>query len=118
MTPDILRGLLEGSQEVDTHSLEKSCQYEDGYSRDHQVIKWFWEIVHNMEPQERRQLLEFVTATDRVPISGVETIAFSIVRNGPDTEVSLYQPPSSPSIVLLLLSAAILLCEIWTKTVF
>lgn len=91
LTPNLLRGLLEGTQEVDMHSLEASCQYEDGYTRERKVIVWFWEIVHAMNPEEKRQLLEFVTASDRVPVSGVETIAFSIVRNGPDTEVSISQ---------------------------
>lgn len=35
---------------------------------------------------QRRQLLFFVTGSDRAPIKGLGALALTIVRNGPDSE--------------------------------
>jgi hypothetical protein len=48
--------------------------------------RWFWEIVHQMDLKHKRNLLEFVTASDRVPLKGLESLVFVIQRNGPDTD--------------------------------
>jgi len=62
------------------------CKYEDGYHAGHPVIRDFWAVVHNFNEERRRQLLEFVTSSPRVPIGGLENIMFYIVRNGEDSE--------------------------------
>lgn len=46
----------------------------------------FWEIVHSLEPAEKRQFLVFCTGSDRVPIKGLSTINFMIQKHGPDSE--------------------------------
>lgn len=48
----------------------------------------FWAIVRSYAPEKRRRLLEFVTASDRVPVNGVGSVTFCITRNGSDSEVS------------------------------
>lgn len=87
-TPEALQTVVEGSPNIDVAALEETARYEDGYSSTHPVIKDFWSIVHGYSAQERRQLLEFVTASERVPVSGMQSIQFIIQRNGPDSEVS------------------------------
>ncbi len=67
--------------------LELSARYEDGFSAEHPLIQEFWEIVHAYTQQERRQLLEFVTASHRVPVGGFAGSPFIIQRNGPDSDV-------------------------------
>lgn len=52
----------------------------------HRLIKDFWAIVKAFSPERKRQLLEFVTASDRVPVNGVGSLMFVIQRNGPDSD--------------------------------
>lgn len=87
-TPEALKGLTEGIQEIDIEGLERTARYDDGYTADHRVIKDFWHIVRQYTPKRKRQLLEFVTASDRVPVNGIGTILFVIQRNGTNDNVS------------------------------
>ncbi|GMF33297.1 unnamed protein product [Phytophthora fragariaefolia] len=34
------------------------------------VLRWFWELVRDMNPESRRRLLQFATGCSRVPIGG------------------------------------------------
>lgn len=77
----ILQEVVEGVQEVDIRELEKVVRYE-GYSRDSPTIRDFWAIVREYDQAERKKLLEFVTASDRVPVGGMGGVTFVIQRNG------------------------------------
>jgi hypothetical protein len=91
-TPEALRCVLEGSQYIDIEALEKATKYDDQsfggfgaerpYTKDSQPVRWFWEVVRSWDMSRKRKLLEFVTASDRVPVTGTGTISFSIIRNG------------------------------------
>ena len=35
-----------------------------------------------MSPDQHRQLLEFVTASDRVPVNGMSSVVFIVQKNG------------------------------------
>jgi len=88
-SPTTLQTLIEGSSSgtpLSITRLESVCKYEDGYHAGHPVIRDFWAVVHNFNEERRRQLLEFVTSSPRVPIGGLENIMFYIVRNGEDSE--------------------------------
>lgn len=85
--PESLRNLIEGTQVIDIAAWKATTRYEDGYSPTHKTIVDFWSIVEAYKMEDRRKLLEFVTASDRVPITGLSSINFNIVRNGPDTEI-------------------------------
>jgi hypothetical protein len=50
----------------------------------------FWSIVHELSPQQKRQLLLFVTASDRIPVGGLKELMFVIQRNGPDSDRYAY----------------------------
>lgn len=39
-----------------------------------------------MDLDRQRNILEFVTASDRVPLNGLGVLVFVIQRNGPDTD--------------------------------
>ncbi|KAF9374316.1 putative E3 ubiquitin-protein ligase HTD2, partial [Mortierella sp. AD011] len=87
LRPEELELLLCGNSDLDMHDLEASCLYDDGYSPNHTLIKEFWEIVHeDMSAEQHKQLLVFVTGSDRVPIRGLKDLMFVIQRNGPDSE--------------------------------
>ncbi|KAI9676747.1 MAG: hypothetical protein M1829_002842 [Trizodia sp. TS-e1964] len=85
-TPEALQVVIEGIQEIDIAALEMTARYEDGFDATHSLIKGFWQIVRQFTNERKRQLLEFVTASDRVPVNGLGSIMFCIQKNGPDSE--------------------------------
>ncbi|CAO2655590.1 Nn.00g043930.m01.CDS01 [Neocucurbitaria sp. VM-36] len=85
-TPTSLRNLVEGTQHISIPDLKLCTQYEDGYSATHHTILDFWAIVEQYSQEDCRHLLEFVTASDRVPVTGYESITFHIVRIGGEPE--------------------------------
>lgn len=81
--PDLLQSVVEGVQEIDISELRRYTRYV-GWLGDasHRTIKDFWSIVKKYGPEEKKKLLEFVTASDRVPVGGTRNLAFVIQRNG------------------------------------
>ncbi|KAJ3175238.1 hypothetical protein HDU87_006320 [Geranomyces variabilis] len=85
--PSELELLLCGvaTDDLDFCELEAGAGYDDGYEPGHPVIVWFWHIVHSMDVDHKKKLLNFVTASDRVPLNGLGGLTFVVQRNGPDT---------------------------------
>lgn len=81
-TPTALRNLVEGTQHISWVELLECTRYDDGYFPTHPTILDFWAIVEQFDQEDCRHLLEFVTASDRVPVTGYESITFDIVRVG------------------------------------
>ncbi len=80
-----LRTVIEGDDTLDIFALQSITQYDDGYSVYARVIRDFWSVVHALPPRLQKALLEFVTASDRIPAGGYSSIVFVIQRNGPDS---------------------------------
>ncbi|CAG8502201.1 6150_t:CDS:2 [Acaulospora colombiana] len=78
--------LICGNRVLDFKELEKTVRYEGGFERNHPTIKNFWSVVHDFSHQHKKQILAFVTASDRVPIRGYSDMSFTIQRNGPDSD--------------------------------
>jgi len=78
--------LICGLPHFDFDALEQVTVYEGGYSKQSQVIKWFWELIREMSFTEKKSLLFFTTGNDRAPIGGLGSLKFNIVRNGDDTD--------------------------------
>jgi len=53
---------------------------------DHPVIINFWQIVRSFSEIQKKQLLAFVTGSDRIPLGGMAKLKFIIVKNGPDSD--------------------------------
>lgn len=79
--PDILQSVVEGSQDIDISQLARVARYV-GWNATHSAVKDFWEIVHEYDDGRKRKLLEFVTASDRVPVGGMENVQFTLQQNG------------------------------------
>lgn len=95
-TPESLKTVVEGLQEIDMKELENHARYEGGFGPEHRVIRDFWSVVQQYSPEKKAQLLEFVTASDRVPVNGISSIMFVIQKNGVGDLVSEHaQPPTS-----------------------
>ena len=81
-TPSALKALVEGLPDISVAGLERVTRYDGGYDFFHPTIRYFWTVVHSW-PQERvRKLLEFVTASDRLPVGGMAKLIFTVQKNG------------------------------------
>lgn len=58
-----------GLPDVDVDDLQAHTIYEN-YTANTPVIRWFWEVVREMEREDRALLLQFVTGTAKVPLDG------------------------------------------------
>ncbi|PYI11266.1 hypothetical protein BO78DRAFT_393232 [Aspergillus sclerotiicarbonarius CBS 121057] len=87
-TPEALKTVVEGIQTIDIRELERHARYEGGFGPSHPVIRNFWSIVRRYPAEKKAQLLEFVTASDRVPVNGIASIMFVIQKNGVGDTVS------------------------------
>jgi hypothetical protein len=85
--PDTLQSLVEGVQEIDITELRRATRYIgfDGNSS-HRTIRDFWSIVKRYDHEQRKKLLEFVTASDRVPVGGMRNLQFVLQKNGIDDD--------------------------------
>lgn len=84
-TPKTLKQLVEGTQTISMPDLRACATYED-YDATHPTIRMFWDIVEDYSQEDATRLLEFVTASDRVPVTGYKSLTFNIVRMGRDSE--------------------------------
>lgn len=59
--PEEIELLVCGSRNFDFDDLEKSTEYEGGYTDESEIIKHFWTIVHGLSLESKRKLLQFTT---------------------------------------------------------
>ena len=85
-TPEALKVVIEGYTDIDISGLEAVAKYEDGFDEFSSTIQDFWQVVRNFSTDQHRRLLEFVTASDRVPVNGISSVQFIIQRNGSGDE--------------------------------
>ncbi|GAO47526.1 hypothetical protein SAICODRAFT_93532 [Saitoella complicata NRRL Y-17804] len=85
-SPTELQSVFQGEQDLNIDEWRAITQYTDGYSPTHRTIRAFWSIVSALPPRLQRQLLVFVTASDRLPPGGMGKLTFVIQRNGPDSD--------------------------------
>jgi hypothetical protein len=71
---DELGTLLSGSERLDLKDLRAHTNYANGYSDDHELIRWFWEILDSLPVSECAQFLRFATSCPRAPLLGFRTL--------------------------------------------
>ncbi|KAH6609908.1 hect domain-containing [Trichoderma cornu-damae] len=81
LSPQILQSIVEGVQDIDISELRRYTRYV-GWDASHHTIRDFWSIVKRYDDQMKRKLLEFVTASDRIPVGGMRNLQFVVQRNG------------------------------------
>ncbi|KAI1380278.1 hypothetical protein F4677DRAFT_406315 [Hypoxylon crocopeplum] len=81
LTPSLLQNLVEGTQEIDISELRRAARYV-GWDASHRAVRDFWSVVRRYDERMRRKLLEFVTASDRVPVGGMANVQFVVQKNG------------------------------------
>ena len=85
--PEEIELLVRGSDEpLDVTALQAVATYE-GWGKpnpaaDEPVIDWFWEAFREAEPVEQRNLLSFITSSDRIPAMGPASLVIKIALLG------------------------------------
>lgn len=95
-----LMALVVGTEKYDWEELERNCDYkvlpdkkptsfvyssfcfsfQNGYDKDHQTVKFFWEVFHSLSEEEKKKFLLFLTGTDRIPILGMTAKRMTIQK--------------------------------------
>ncbi|KAK3939097.1 ubiquitin-protein ligase E3A [Diplogelasinospora grovesii] len=88
LNSNMLQSLVEGVQEIDINELKRHARYV-GWDISHRTIKDFWSIIkREYDDNKKRKLLEFVTASDRLPVGGIKNIMFVVQRNGTEDQAA------------------------------
>ena len=72
-SPQELQKLIGGDDTVsgiDVTGLKQHMVYAGGYHPSQPIMKWFWEVLEEMTPQQQRQFLKFMTSCSRQPLLG------------------------------------------------
>ncbi len=85
LTSTLLQSIVEGQQDIDVAELRRYTRYV-GWDAGHHTVRDFWSIVKRYDDRMKRKLLEFVTASDRVPVGGMKNLQFVVQRNGEEGE--------------------------------
>ncbi|KAH7629900.1 hypothetical protein B0T09DRAFT_374171 [Sordaria sp. MPI-SDFR-AT-0083] len=93
------------SSEIDVEDLRRNTYYNGVYEigddgEEHETIQIFWEVMHELRDEERREVLKYVTSTPRAPLLGFGQLRprFTIRDAGRDQE----RLPSASTCVNLL----------------
>ncbi|KAK3332145.1 hypothetical protein B0T19DRAFT_96051 [Cercophora scortea] len=93
------------SSEIDVEDLRRHTEYSGVYAigddgQEHPTVRLFWEVMHQLQDHERRDVLKYVTSTPRAPLLGFSQLspAFTIRDGGQDQE----RLPSASTCVNLL----------------
>jgi E3 ubiquitin-protein ligase HECTD2 len=89
--PEEIELLVRGSDEpLDVSSLRAVAIYENWGSKSpadkEPVIKWFWEFFERVSPTEQRQILGFITGSDRIPAMGATNMIIKLACLGDDCD--------------------------------
>lgn len=85
--PQELELLISGYHHLDFHELQTSTSYVGWSSStgDVECIKWFWEVVNEMDSNQKQRLLKFFSGSSRAPIEGLSKLDFILQRMGPSS---------------------------------
>jgi hypothetical protein len=95
-----LKLYVEGTNTLDINELRAATRY-DGYEPTSKYMATFWRIVTAWPQEKQKRLLKFVTAAERIPITGASHLTFVIKKSHPDSLDNL--PTSSTCFGTLML---------------
>lgn len=83
---DDLELIICGTQDLNFKDLEKGSMVTDGFTKESQTVKDFWEIVHEFDYSLKKKFLFFLSGCDRAPIKGLSSLRMVIGKHGPDSD--------------------------------
>ncbi|PXF46189.1 E3 ubiquitin-protein ligase UPL6 [Gracilariopsis chorda] len=95
-----LQLLISGKKgKIDLEDLRNHTNYSGGYSEETPVIKWFWRVMEELNPDEQSKMLQFVTSSPRAPLLGFSYLVPSFCIHRSEGHVRL--PTASTCMNLL-----------------
>ncbi|KAK0090592.1 hypothetical protein PV325_010558 [Microctonus aethiopoides] len=73
-----LMAVIVGNENYDWRELQDNTTYKEGYTKDDPTIEMFWQVFHELELEEKKKFLLFLTGSDRIPIQGMKAIKIFI----------------------------------------
>eukprot|EP00826_Nyctotherus_ovalis_P049847 TRINITY_DN6051_c0_g1_i3.p1 TRINITY_DN6051_c0_g1~~TRINITY_DN6051_c0_g1_i3.p1 ORF type:complete len:405 (-),score=90.86 TRINITY_DN6051_c0_g1_i3:159-1373(-) len=67
---DELELFLCGDSIISIEDWKANTRYAGNYNKDHQVVRWFWEVLSQLSGSELESFLHFCTGSNRVPAEG------------------------------------------------
>ena len=65
--------LISGLPDINKADLKAHTEY-TGYVAGSKVVRWFWEVVDEMDKEDTARLLQFCTGTSKVPLEGFKAL--------------------------------------------
>ena len=65
-----LEMVINGLPFIDVLDWEANTNYKGLYSKSHQTVKWFWELMKELNQEQLSKLFHFCTGSSRVPVEG------------------------------------------------
>jgi len=72
--------LVIGNENYNWDVFQDNCEYKEGYCKNHDTIKHFWEVFRELTEDDKRKFLLFLTGSDRIPVRGMESVKMTIQR--------------------------------------
>jgi len=65
---------LNGLPFIDLTDWEVNSIYKGSYYKNHQVIKWFWEVMKELDQEQLSKFFHFCTGSTRLPVEGFRVL--------------------------------------------
>lgn len=62
--------IMYGMPFIELEDWRQNTEYSGAYTKDHQIIKWFWEYLSLLDQIQLSRFLQYCTGSSRVPIQG------------------------------------------------
>lgn len=85
--PEELEQLVIGSKLLDFDKMFERCKYRGGLTKEHELVKWFFEVLGEFDEVQQRLFLQFSTGSDRSPVGGLGKLVFYLERKDGDQEL-------------------------------
>ncbi|XP_049804341.1 probable E3 ubiquitin-protein ligase HERC4 isoform X1 [Schistocerca nitens] len=79
-----LMAVIIGNENYDWEELQRNAQYKNGYTESDETIKYFWEVFHELTPEQKKKFLLYLTGSDRIPVQGMKAIKIYIQPTNDD----------------------------------
>lgn len=66
--------ILNGLPFIDVHDWEHNTVYKGSYYKGHQVIKWFWQVMRELNQEQLTKFYHFCTGSTRLPVEGFRAL--------------------------------------------
>ena len=88
-TPTELSLLLNGKKDINVDEMANQTKYTGGYSRSSVPVQFFWVAMKSFSKEERGELLQYATGTNKAPLDGFDPAFTITLAEGADVENAL-----------------------------